>query len=123
MRAVVGATSWEPERVEETAVQVAELQRLTREGREERPYPSILLADLNYDSTQPALGALQLPDAWDAAEPGVDPRTLSETNRFAPSECLDQWNRRIDHIRYLPGSGGARAARAWNGRAEPGGRP
>lgn len=123
MRAVVGATSWEPERVEETAVQVAELQRLTRQGRAERPNPSILLADLNYDSTQPALGALQLPDVWDAAEPGADPRTLSETNRFAPSECIDQWNRRIDHIRYLPGTAGAIATRAWIVRDEPGGMP
>jgi endonuclease/exonuclease/phosphatase family metal-dependent hydrolase len=123
LRVVVGATSWEPERVEETAVQVAELQRLTREGRAERPYPSILLADLNYDSTQPALGSLQLDDAWDAAEPGADPRTLSETNRFAPSECVDQWNRRIDHIRFFPGTAGARAARAWIVRDEPGGMP
>lgn len=123
MRVVVGATSWEPERVEETAAQVAELQRLTREGRAQRPHPSILLADLNYDPTQPALSALQLADAWDAAEPGADPRTLSETNRFAPSECLDQWNRRIDHVRYLPGSAGATATRAWIVRDEPGGIP
>jgi endonuclease/exonuclease/phosphatase family metal-dependent hydrolase len=123
LRVVVGATSWEPERVEETAVQVAELQRLTREGRAERPNPSILLADLNYDPTQPALGALQIPDAWDAAEPGADPRTLSETNRFAPSECADQWNRRIDHIRYFPGSAGAVATRAWIVRDEPNGLP
>lgn len=123
MRVVVGAVSWEPERVEETALQVAELQRLVREGRAERPNPSILLADLNYDQSQPALAGLRLEDVWDAAEPGADPRTLSETNRFAPSECADQWNRRIDHIRYLPGTEGAKATRAWIIRDEPGGFP
>ncbi|MGP3535033.1 endonuclease/exonuclease/phosphatase family protein [Microbacterium sp. RD1] len=123
LRVVVGAVSWEPERVAETAQQVAALQRLTREGRGERAAPSILLADLNYDPTQPALAALQMPDAWDAADPHADPRTLSETNRFAPSECEDQWNRRIDHVRYFPGTAGARATHAEVIRDEPDGLP
>lgn len=123
VRVVVGAVSWEPERQEETAAQVAELQRLTHEGSAQRPGPSILLADLNYDNTQPPLRALELSDVWDAAEPEADPRTLSETNRFAPRECEDQWNRRIDHIRYVPGTAGAVATHAWIVRDEPGGFP
>ncbi len=77
LRVVVGATSWEPERVQEAAVQFAELQRLTRDGHSLRPNPSILLADLNYDPGQPALAGMHLIDAWNAAEPGADPRTLS----------------------------------------------
>jgi endonuclease/exonuclease/phosphatase family metal-dependent hydrolase len=123
MRVVVGATSWEPERIEETAVQVQELQRLTRDGHSLRPNPSILLADLNYSTSQAPLAGLHLRDAWNAAEAGDDPRTLSRTNRFAPVEARDQYDRRIDHILYLPGADGAVATRAWIVRDEPGGMP
>jgi endonuclease/exonuclease/phosphatase family metal-dependent hydrolase len=123
MRVVVGATSWEPERIEETALQVQELQRLTRDGHSRRPNPSVLLADLNYDPTQPPLAGLRLRDAWSAAPDGVDFRTLSSTNRFAPVEARDQFDRRIDHILYLPGSEGAVATHAWIVRDEPNGMP
>lgn len=123
LRVVVGATSWEPERVTETAVQFAELQRLTRDGHSQRPNPSILLADLNYDPSQPALAGRHLRDAWEAADPDADPRTLSATNRFAPAEAVDQFDRRIDHILYLPGSAGAEATSARIIREEPNGMP
>lgn len=123
VRVVVGATSWEPERIEETALQVQELQRLTRDGHSLRPGPSILLADLNYDPSQPPLAGLHLHDAWTAAPDGADPRTLSATNRFAPVEAHDQYDRRIDHILYLPGSEGAAATRAWIVRDETDGMP
>ena len=123
LRVVVGATSWEPERVQEAAVQFAELQRLTRDGHSLRPNPSILLADLNYDPNQPALAGMHLIDAWNAAEPGADPRTLSSANRFAPREAVDQYDRRIDHVLYLPGSEGAVATAARVVRDEPGGMP
>jgi endonuclease/exonuclease/phosphatase family metal-dependent hydrolase len=122
-RVVVGAVSWEPERMAETTAQVAALQRLVHDGSDARPGPGVLLADLNYDNTQPPLATMRLHDAWDAAAPGADPRTLSETNRFAPPECDLQWNRRIDHIRFAPGTAGARALRAWIVRDEPGGMP
>lgn len=123
LRVVVGATSWEPERVAETAVQFAELQRLTRDGHSRRPNPSILLADLNYDPTQPALAGIHLRDAWEAADPDGDPRTLSSANRFAPVEATDQYDRRIDHILYLPGAEGAEATSAHIVRDEPNGMP
>lgn len=123
MRVVVGATSWEPERIEETAIQVQELQRITRDGHSLRPNPSILLADLNYSPAQPPLAGLHLIDAWNAAPDDADPRTLSSTNRFAPPEARDQFDRRIDHILYLPGAEGAVATRAWIVRDEPNGMP
>ncbi len=123
MRVVVGATSWEPERLDETTAQVAELRRLTREGHERRPLPSLLLADLNYDVTQAPLAGMDLLDAWDAAPDGVDERTLSSTNRFAPPEAVDQFERRIDHVLFAPGSLGAFASDASIVRDEPGGLP
>lgn len=123
LRVVVGATSWEPERVDETSAQVAALRRLTREGCERRPLPSLLLADLNYDDTQAPLVGMDLRDAWDAAPADADERTLSSTNRFAPPEAVDQFERRIDHILFAPGSLGAHATGAWIVRAEPDGLP
>jgi endonuclease/exonuclease/phosphatase family metal-dependent hydrolase len=125
LRVVVGATSWEPDRVEETAVQFAELQRLTRDGHSLRPNPSILLADLNYDPTQPALSGRHLSDVWTVVypDPGADPRTFSSTNRFASREDVDQYDRRIDHILYLPGSEGAMATTVHILRDEPNGMP
>lgn len=123
VRVVVGATSWEPEREAETTAQVTELERLVVEGSDDRDLPSLLLADLNYDSTQAPLAGLGLADAWDAAEPAADPRTLSSTNRFAPAECEAQYERRIDHVRYHPGPSGARGAGAFIVRSEPGGLP
>lgn len=123
LRVVVGATSWEPQRIAETTAQVAALREVTREGHAERPLPSLLLADLNYDRSQPPLAGLHLEDAWDAAPADADPRTLSATNRFAPREAVDQFDRRIDHILYAPGALGARAMGAWIVRDEPGGIP
>lgn len=123
LRVVVGATSWEPDRVEETTAQVAALARLTRAGHEGRAVPGLLLADLNYDVTQPPLAGMDLRDAWDAAPAGVDERTLSSTNRFAPPEAADQFDRRIDHILFVPGTLGASASSAWIVRDEPGGMP
>lgn len=123
LRVVVGATSWEPDRVDETARQVGMLQELTRENHATRAMPSLLLADLNYDRSQPALAGVDLDDAWDAADPGADVRTLSSTNRFAPPEAADQYDRRIDHILYVRGQLGGEASRAWIVRDEPSGFP
>lgn len=123
LRVVVGATSWEPDRVVETTLQVTALQRMVREDASSRALPSILLADLNYDrSQQPLKGVLML-DAWDAAEPGADPRTYSSTNRFASPDAAEQYDRRIDHILFTPGYLGGRAHRTWIVRDEPGGMP
>jgi endonuclease/exonuclease/phosphatase family metal-dependent hydrolase len=66
---------------------------------------------------------MDLIDAWDAAPDGVDERTLSSTNRFAPPEAEDQYERRIDHVLFAPGSLGAHPERAWIVRDEPGGMP
>ncbi|WP_194420978.1 endonuclease/exonuclease/phosphatase family protein [Microbacterium abyssi] len=123
LRLVVGATSWEPERMAETTAQVKELRALTRDSHATRALPSILLADLNYDRAQPPLADIDLEDAWDAAVVDADPRTLSATNRFAPREATSQFDRRIDHILYAPGLLGARATDAWIVRDEPGGLP
>lgn len=123
LRIVVGVTSWEPERVDESAAQVAALRRLTRERHEHRALPSLLLADLNYDTSQPPLVGMDLMDAWDAAPDGVDDRTLSSTNRFAPAEAIGQFERRIDHVLFAPGSLGAYASDAWIVRDEPDGFP
>jgi endonuclease/exonuclease/phosphatase family metal-dependent hydrolase len=119
LRVVVGATSWEPDRADETAAQVAELQRLVTDGASERMLPSLLLADLN----QPPLSDFTLRDGWEGAEPGADPRTLSSQNRFAPPEAVDQYDRRIDHVAYEPGRAPVRATNARVIRDEPGGIP
>lgn len=119
MRVVVGATSWEPERVHETAAQIAALRRLVTAAA----LPSILLADLNYDTEFPAVRDIGLVDGWIAAEDGADPRTLSATNRFAPPDAVNQFDRRIDHILFDPGSVGARPIAARIVRDEPGGLP
>lgn len=123
LRVVVGATSWEPDRAEETAAQVAELQRLVTDGAGERMLPSLLLADLNYDRDQPPLAGFTLRDGWEGAEPGADCRTLSSQNRFAPPEAVDQYDRRIDHVAYEPGRAGVRAIAARVIRDEPDGIP
>jgi endonuclease/exonuclease/phosphatase family metal-dependent hydrolase len=119
LRAVVGATSWEPDRQAETAAQIRELRGHLRPAR----LPGILLADLNYDVEFAALRDLDLVDGWDAAEPGSDPRTLSSTNRFAPPEAVDQFDRRIDHVLIEPGSLGGVPVSAVIVRDEPGGLP
>jgi endonuclease/exonuclease/phosphatase family metal-dependent hydrolase len=121
MRVVVGATSWEPDRRDETASQIRRLEWLTSDGDGE--LPSLLLADLNYDEELPAIADLRLRDGWDAAEPGADPRTLSSTNRFAPAEAVGQYDRRIDHVRFTRGRVGARAVAARVVRDEPNGLP
>jgi endonuclease/exonuclease/phosphatase family metal-dependent hydrolase len=121
LHAVVGATSWEPERAEETAEQIIELERLTLEVAGEQP--AVLLADLNYDFGFPALRSTTLIDGWSAAEEGADPRTLSSTNRFAPPEAESQYERRIDHVLIAAGSSGARPVAARIVRDEPNGLP
>lgn len=118
---VVGATSWEPDRRDETTAQVEALERLTLGGAGE--LPAFLLADLNADETLPAVRDLRLADGWDAAPEGADPRTLSSTNRFAPREAAAQYDRRIDHVRFAPGRSGARATAARVVRDEPDGFP
>ena len=123
LRVVVGATSWEPDRIAETTEQVRELERLTIEGAGERELPSLLLADLNYDRSQPPLADLRLHDSWAAAPFTSDPRTLSSTNRFAPPEAEAQYDRRIDHVLFAPGARPVRPAAAWIVRDEPGGLP
>jgi endonuclease/exonuclease/phosphatase family metal-dependent hydrolase len=123
LRVVVGATSWEPDRADETAAQVAELQTLVTDGARDRVLPSLLLADLNYDRDQPPLAGLTLRDGWEAAAPDADSRTLSSQNRFAPSEAVDQYDRRIDHVAYEPGRLPVRATAARVIRDEPGGIP
>jgi endonuclease/exonuclease/phosphatase family metal-dependent hydrolase len=121
LNVVVGATSWEPERRDESSAQIAELERLVLEAADD--LPAILLADLNYDFELPALAHTALLDGWSAAEPGADPRTLSSTNRFAPPEAEAQYERRIDHVLIAPGSSGARPVAARILRDEPGGLP
>ncbi len=121
LHVVVGATSWEPERVDESSEQIAELERLVLEVAGD--VPAILLADLNYDFELPALSRTTLVDGWSAAEPGADPRTLSSTNRFAPPEAEAQYDRRIDHVLIAPGSSSARPVAARIMRDEPGGLP
>jgi endonuclease/exonuclease/phosphatase family metal-dependent hydrolase len=123
LRVVVGATSWEPDRADETAEQVAELQRLVTVGAADRTLPSLLLADLNYDRDQPPLAGLTLRDGWEGAEPDADSRTLSSQNRFAPPEAVDQYDRRIDHVAYAPGRLPVRPTAARVIRDEPGGIP
>ena len=118
---VVGATSWEPDRVDETTAQIQQLERLVLAGPKD--LPAILLADLNYDSDLPAVRDLRLEDGWDAATQGADPRTLSSTNRFAPAEWEAQYDRRIDHVRFAPGRSGCRATAATVIRDEPDGFP
>lgn len=121
MTVVVGATSWEPERRDETTAQVRRLERLVLDGAGD--LPAFLLADLNYDESLPAVRDLRLADGWDAADPGADPRTLSSTNRFAPREAEAQFDRRIDHVRFAPGASAARAVAARVIRDEPDGFP
>ena len=121
LHVVIGATSWEPDRLDETAAQVAELQRIVLAGA--GPLPAVLLADLNYDPTQPPLRGLRLADGWTAAEAGADPRTLSSTNRFAPPEAKAQYDRRIDHVLFAQGRTAARALAAHIVRDEPHGLP
>lgn len=121
MTVVVGATSWEPERRDETAEQVRRLEQLVLAGAGD--LPAFLLADLNADESLPAVRELRLADGWDAAEPGADPRTLSSTNRFAPREAALQFDRRIDHVRFAPGRSTARAVAARVIRDEPDGFP
>lgn len=70
---VVGPTSWEPDRADETAAQVDELQRLVTDGAAHRVLPSLLLADLNYDRDQPPLAGFALHDGWESADPGGIP--------------------------------------------------
>jgi endonuclease/exonuclease/phosphatase family metal-dependent hydrolase len=121
LHVIVGATSWEPERTDESAAQIAELERLTLEAAGE--LPAILLADLNYDFGFPALRTTSLLDGWAAADDGADPRTLSSTNRFAPPEAENQYERRIDHVLIAPGTSGARPVAARIVRDEPNGLP
>ena len=121
VRVVVGATSWEPERRDETAAQIRELERLVLDGAAEGV--GILLADLNYDDEFPAIAALALSDGWDAADPGADARTLSSTNRFAPPEAEAQYDRRIDHVLFSASRHEVRAVAARIIRDEPEGLP
>lgn len=83
------------------------LRTLTRDDHESRLLPSLLLADLNHDVSQPPLVGIDLVDAWDAAPDGVDERTLSSANRFAPPEAVTHFECRIDHVLFAPGSLGA----------------
>ena len=121
LQVVVGATSWEPDRVDETSRQLRELERLVRLGN--GSLPSFLLADLNYDFDLPAMRELRLNDGWATADPEADARTLSSTNRFAPVEAVNQYDRRIDHVLFTPGTYGARAVDARILRDEPDGFP
>jgi endonuclease/exonuclease/phosphatase family metal-dependent hydrolase len=121
MQVVVGATSWEPDRLEETSRQVSELERLVELG--DGPLPSFLLADLNYDYELPAMRELHLQDGWAAAPTDADPRTLSSQNRFAPPEAVNQYDRRIDHVLFTPGAAEATAVSADIVRDEPYGSP
>lgn len=108
LRVVVGVTSWEPERWQESTQQVGELQRLTSGGAADRLPPSTLLADLNCDRSQEPLADLRLHDAWDASIPAADPRTLSSTHE------VSEMHRRahLHHCERRRGSAHARRGQA-----------
>jgi endonuclease/exonuclease/phosphatase family metal-dependent hydrolase len=126
LHVIVGATSWEPERLRETAAQLAALRDLALDPALDGPLPVILLADLNYDFENPAMADLRehLVDSWGVANDAeADPRTLSDTNRFAPPEAELQYNRRIDHVMFRAGSREVTVARSWIVRDEVDGFP
>lgn len=105
LHVIVGAVSWEPEKFDETADQLRELDALANNPAFDGPLPVLVLADCNYDFDMPAMRELSLVDTWGAVNGAdVDPRTLSETNRFAPREAEAQFNRRIDHVLARPGT-------------------
>lgn len=112
-----------PSEGRELAALVATVRHPRGHLRVPNSLPAILLADLNHDREFPAVRNVKLIDGWDAAKPGIDPRTLSSTNRVAPPEAVDQFERRIDHVLYTPGGAGARATRARIIRDEPGAIP
>jgi len=60
----------------------------------------LLLADLNADFENESMQLLRqrLVDTWGTVNHGIDPRTLSATNRFAPPDAELQFNRRVDHV-------------------------
>ncbi|WP_411700618.1 endonuclease/exonuclease/phosphatase family protein [Conyzicola sp.] len=128
LHVVVGATSWEPDRLDEHSAQLAELGEIVSGPLSNGELPSLLLADLNADFAMPAMARLRetLIDTWgDANDFTADPRTFSDTNTFATHEAKRQFNRRIDHVMARPG----RAARpvtvvgSWIVRDEPDGLP
>jgi len=107
---IVAALSWEPEKLDETGEQILELARLAGNGSFDGPLPVLVLADCNYDFTFAPLAQLSetMTDAWGAVNDAEldDPRTLSETNRFAPPEAVAQYNHRIDHVLVRAGERG-----------------
>ena len=110
LHVIVAALSWEPEKLDETGEQILELARLAGNGSFDGPLPVLVLADCNYDFTFAPLAQLSetMTDAWGAVNDAEldDPRTLSETNRFAPPEAVAQYNHRIDHVLVRAGERG-----------------
>ena len=106
LNVVVGATSWEPERMGEHAAQVVTLGEIVSGPAFNGRLPVLLLADLNADFTWPDMARLRetLLDTWgEANDYTADPRTYSETNLFASADATLQYNRRIDHVLARPG--------------------
>jgi endonuclease/exonuclease/phosphatase family metal-dependent hydrolase len=110
LHVVVAATSWEPDKLVERAEQIAALHDLVLDRDLNGPLPVLLLGDLNADFSAPDLAQLRrsLVDTWGVLHEhdDEDPRTLSSQNRFAPSEAVLQYERRIDHVMARAGRTG-----------------
>jgi endonuclease/exonuclease/phosphatase family metal-dependent hydrolase len=125
---VVGATSWEPEKLDERAAQLEALGDLVCDPALDGRLPVLLLADCNADFESADMQRLRgrLVDTWgDVNGESVDPRTFGDTNRFATPEATLQFNRRIDHVMARAGSleSPVMVAGSWIVRDEPGDLP
>jgi endonuclease/exonuclease/phosphatase family metal-dependent hydrolase len=128
LHVVVGVTSWEQEKVEEHAAQVAELGEVVNGPLSNGELPVLLLADLNTDFAMPAMARLRetLIDTWgEVNDYTADPRTYGDTNTFADPGAKRQFNRRIDHVLARPGEPGrpVTVTGSWIVRDEPGDLP
>ena len=128
LHVVVGATSWEPEKLEEHSAQLARLGEIVSGPLSNGPLPVLLLADLNADFAMPAMARLRetLIDTWgEANDYTADPRTYGDSNRFSSPEAKRQYNRRIDHVMARPGEPDhpVRVAGSWIVRDEVDGVP
>jgi len=100
LHVIVAGTSGEPEHRAAHAAQLAALGDMATDPVFDGPLPVLLLADLNADFENESMHLLRqrLVDTWGTVNHGIDPRTLSATNRFAPPDAELQFNRRVDHV-------------------------
>jgi endonuclease/exonuclease/phosphatase family metal-dependent hydrolase len=84
------------------------LAALTSDRRFDGPLPVLLLADLNASADQLPMAPLRdvMVDTWAAA--GADPAAVTLDGRLpiAPTDAVEQVNRRIDHVFARPGRPG-----------------